>query len=57
MPISMDIAGTLLASPAASQERYGKSLCIMHKEKKLYSVMLGLSPVKREVYYSLLMLA
>lgn len=58
MPLSMDIAGTLPASPASSQERYRKSLCIMHKEKKmLYLVMLVLSPVKRKVYYSLFMLA
>lgn len=34
MPLSMDVAGALLASPASSQERQRKSLCIMHKEKK-----------------------
>lgn len=38
MPLSMDIAETLLASPASSQEG---NLCIMDKEKN-YLVMLGL---------------
>lgn len=38
MLLSMDIAGTLLASPASSQERYRKYLSVMHKGKKKKAV-------------------